>query len=155
MNKKRRTFEQRIFLPILIFFALQTIIVAVVAYFSMWWIALLFGIGFSLLLTIFLKKHVNHILSFSLKRITSGDPTEFKARDEDINSNEEIAMVYSHFSEVISNFNMLQMDIGAMADDHLKSIHSTAIDESKYKGATLELVRRVNAMGSIIKDNKT
>ena len=152
MSNKRRTFSERITIPIMFFFILHTVVLVTTVLLLAGPIALIIAILVGLVSAatfgILLRKEISRILSFSLRRVVNIDHNSPKLsiRDEDQNSKEDIAMLYVNFSEVISNFNTLQMDIGAMADDHLKGVHSTTIDESKYKGATLEVVRRVNAM---------
>ena len=147
IKNARQTFSERITVPILMLFILHTIIISAAVFLGANTpIALAVGMVSAVLFGALLRQSINKSLSISIKRIIHTDPSNFKARAEDVESDEDIAMLYSHFSELISNFNTLQMDIGALADDHIKGIHSTTIDESKYKGATLELVRRVNMM---------
>ena len=161
---KRRTFTQRITTPIMFFFVLHTFVVAGAGFFILWQFAtmegavaltlsLLIGLASAGIFGLLLRREINNALSFSLNRILDIDRNSPKLhiREEDSDSNEEIAMIYANFSEILNNFNTLQMDIGAMADDHLKGVRSTVIDESKYKGATLEVVRRINSMTAMYK----
>ena len=150
MKSKRKSFGERITTPIIVFFVIHTMIVAGAA--ALFWpLGLLIGVTSAMVFGLLLREQINKILSYSLKRImnVNRDAPKLSIRDEDVESQEEIAMLYAHFSELINNFNTLQIDIGAMADDHLKGIQSTTIDEGKYRGAMLELVKRVNAMGQM------
>lgn len=170
MNNKRRTFTERIGTPILAILILHTVIVVTVTIFLMvsWghnfiggWVtlmvmSLIIGICSALFFARILKRHISQILSFTLSRITnsgSSASSRFMARDEDAIDDGDVGAVYSIFSEVSNNLHTLQMDIGAMADSHLKGVYSASIDEGKYKGGALETVRRVNQMTSMYVDD--
>lgn len=157
-KSKRQTFAVRITVPIMVFLILHTFVVVGSVFFvggAFVVMPLLIGLVSAVLFGVLLRMQISRILSFSLKRLISAtdDPTKFKARDGDADSNEEIAMLYAHFSDVADSFNTLHMDISAMADDHLKGVRSTTIDEGKYKGATKEMVKRVNAMAGMYASN--
>jgi hypothetical protein len=164
MKGKRRTFSERIAVSIIFFFILHTVVVAAAALLILWQFvfaaevtaltaAVVISIVSAVVFSLLLRRDINQVLFFTLGRIISMDRSapRLDVRQEDLDSKENVEVLYANFSEVIRNFNTLQMDIGALADDHLKGVYTSVIDESKYKGATLEVVRRVNAMADINK----
>ena len=110
------------------------------------------GILMSLVFFTIVRFMIKRSLSVALKRVVDVDPTfssgnvHFVSRSGDTHAKDEIAILYSHFSELINTFNMLFTDIRHTAEEHIKGYPSVLIDESKYKGGNLELVRSINKM---------
>ena len=160
---RRQTFSQRIGIAAIIIIVLHSLVILAASLFlfsrmpfETWTatglVALVLGLVSAAIFGLFLKSWISRILSLSLRRIVqidkamlSGEGT-FHARDNDANSNEEISILYAHFSEVVNNFNMMQMDIAALTDEQQKGNRTARIDESKYKGGTLDVIKRLNAL---------
>ncbi|MCL2398304.1 MAG: methyl-accepting chemotaxis protein [Defluviitaleaceae bacterium] len=112
----------------------------------------LFGIVVAIIFGILIRYMVKRSLSKTLKRIVNIDPTfsdksiKFYARENDAESNDEIGILYSHFSNIINTFSMLLTDIRHMSEEHIKGHPEVRLDESKYEGGNLRLVRSVNKM---------
>ena len=106
----------------------------------------------SLVFGFIIRYRITRALSLTLKRIVDADYTfsdssaTFFARSEDDKSTEETARLYAHFSDMFNTFRLLIEDIKSLAEDHLNGKNDTFIDESKYTGGHLELVKRVNAV---------
>ena len=166
---KRQTFARRIGIAAMVMIIMHTLLLLAAAFFLLsrmtftTWTAtalvvLILGLASAIVFGIFLQSWITRILSMTLKRIVSVDKSvlsgqaTFDARDSDPDSNEEISILYAHFSELANNFNTLQMDIASLTEQHLKGTHSAKINESKYSGPTQEVVKRLNAMADLCKD---
>jgi len=95
---------------------------------------------------------ISRALSYTLKRIVQADHTfgdesrSFIARIEDSSPDDDISVLYGHFSDMFNTFETLTNDIDAMANDHIHGRYKTMIDESKYTGGHLRLITRINIM---------
>lgn len=112
----------------------------------------LVGIAAAILLWQTLRWVLSRALSYSLKRIVSADYTfgkdsqVFKARDEDAESSDEIALLYANFADIYKSFDMLIKDLHILSEEHVNGFYSDRLDESKYRGGHKELAKSVNAM---------
>jgi len=110
------------------------------------------GIVMAMVFGLLVRFIIKRSLSSALKRIIDVDPTfssgrvHFASRETDRDSKDEIAILYSHFAELINTFNMLMSDIEHTTEDHINGHPSVRIDDTKYKGGNRELVQRVNLM---------
>ena len=92
----------------------------------------------------------SRFLSQTIKRIVEADHTfadgvSFAARESDKQTKEDIGILYSHFADIFGGFQSLIDDIGNVAEAHVKGYFKVKLDESKYTGGHLTLVKRVNA----------
>ncbi|MCL2400629.1 MAG: methyl-accepting chemotaxis protein [Defluviitaleaceae bacterium] len=76
----------------------------------------------------------------------SDSSLNFASRDTDKHSDEITAKMYYQFSEMYNNFKMLITDIEHMSEAHLSGYYNARLDESKYTGGNLHLVKQMNAM---------
>ena len=105
----------------------------------------------ALIATLAIRQVVSHMLSLTLRRILEADHTfadgaAFAVRERDRNSKEDISVLYLNFGEMFNSFYMLLTDIRNMSKSHIQGKHDILLDESKYKGGHLEVVRDVNQM---------
>ena len=135
------------------------VINAVVLYFAMYFAAA--GLFMSLVIAILLRTMIKGSLNNSLKRIMDVDPTfankeglEFwKNPNNDRGGDDEIGVLYSHFSVMINTFSQLMNDMERVTKAHLSGKASARIDESSYTGGNLEVVREVNKILDTYVDN--
>ncbi|MDR2166884.1 MAG: methyl-accepting chemotaxis protein [Clostridiales bacterium] len=95
--------------------------------------------------------YVSRSLTFALKRLVTADYTfsrdsNFKARDTDAQSNDDIARLYSRFSDLSGTVQELMMDIQDMAEAQVRGEDDAFVDEKKYQGGLRDLAKSVNGM---------
>ena len=104
----------------------------------------------ALILGFLLRFRIIRTLDYSFKRIADGgtsfDKAEhFHVRDFDANSNEISSRLYFQYSQMFNSFRMLLNDIEKLAEAHNAGHYQVLIDESKYEGGHLGLVKQMNA----------
>jgi len=111
-------------------------------------------------LGLFLRNRITNVLSCALKRLVEVDHTfaegspPFKARDEDVESNEEIAQLYSHFSEVVNGFKALLSETSDVVAKQLKGNYTARLNESSYLGGQRLFAQQMNLMLNFFVDDR-
>ncbi|MDR1664323.1 MAG: methyl-accepting chemotaxis protein [Clostridiales bacterium] len=115
------------------------------------------GLVLSAIFGFIMQSYIKHLLSYTLRRITGGmkllyegDMT-FRARKQD--TIDEIGVLYGSFSQVTTTFNILVNDMGEMSRRHADGEYEARLDESKYTGVYLDVVKGINEMVSMYIDN--
>ncbi len=109
-------------------------------------------VGFALLIiatSLFVFRRTASLLKLSLSRITnaienlSNGVISFNTRENSIEAG-TISLLYHRFNEVFSTLNDLIDDMRTMSAEQQEGNYDAKVDESKYKGAFLEIVSGMN-----------
>ena len=116
---------------------------------SMLWVTILLVIIFafiiSYMLSASLKKALNRIVKFD-PYFTNG-VKRFETRETDSGEQkDQIAILYFNFAELVNTFSALFVDMAMIVEEHKKGNYDVRIDENKYRGGHLELVKKMNEM---------
>ncbi|MCL2575858.1 MAG: methyl-accepting chemotaxis protein [Defluviitaleaceae bacterium] len=115
-------------------------------------IASIISFTLSLLLGIILRVRTIRVLKYSFRRILddgnllNNSREEFKVRNEDKNSSEITAKLYTSFADNYNGFNTLLVDIEKAVQAHLQGQSSYRIDVCNHEGARCDLVNQINEM---------
>lgn len=105
---------------------------------------------FSLVFAFLSERYIKYLVGYSLRRVTDGTrllsegDLTFRARAND--SDDNVGRLYANFAKVISTFKMLIDDMNSMSALHADGEYTAHLDESKYTGAYLEVVKGINKM---------
>jgi len=165
-SHKRKTVGSRMSTLILVFAIFGIMALAVGSWFyielriapdaddALYFALFLAGAGIILVIVMWLaiRWSISRTLTYSLKRLVEADHTfdrrskMFKARDTDERPMDDIGILYAHFSEIFQSFYMLITDISEISQSHIDGYYTKRLDESKYSGGHLDLVRSINTM---------
>jgi methyl-accepting chemotaxis protein len=115
------------------------------------------GLVLSLMFGFIMRAYIKRLLSYVLQRINNGmkniyegDMT-FRARGNEID--DEVGLLYGNFSNVVATFHMLVTDMNEMARLHSGGEYEERLDEKKYTGIYLDVVKGINSMIFMYIDN--
>jgi len=128
---------------------------------ALWFALFLAVVGIVIVVAMWLvtRWSISRTLTYSLKRLVEADHTfdkrskVFKARDSDEKPLDDIGILYAHFSEIFQSFYMLIKDISEISQAHIDGYYTKRLDETKYSGGHLDLVRSINTMITVYADD--
>jgi len=109
------------------------------------------------LLGFLLRFQIIRSMANAFSRILNTGSTEsnmqtFEIREQDKNSNEVTARLYTQFAETYNSSKALLLDMEEITTAHINGKFKLRLDESKYSGSNMRLVRQFNAMADYYVD---